>query len=123
MTSYRMVSWSVLAKWSPFKQKTVKFNDKYQIPQKTHRSRSASGRHQRCCGAGEVHSPWASEYFAPMVGAAAFGGGAGGNFCPDGERPRLSAGAGLWGEQEGSGDQAGEVVRDHPRAGQVGEYQ
>ena len=41
------------------------------IPQEAHRSRPAAQGHQRGFGTGEVHSAWASQHPAPVVGTAA----------------------------------------------------
>ena len=55
--------------------------------EETDRSRSAAGRDQQGQRAGEVDPPRAPEHAAPLVGAAAAGGGAGGDLRADGGRP------------------------------------
>ena len=55
--------------------------------QETHRSRAAARGDQQGLGAGEVDPARASEHAAPVVGAAAAGGGAGGDLRADGGRP------------------------------------
>jgi hypothetical protein len=52
--------------------------------EKTHRSRLAAGCDQQGLCAGEVDSAWAPEHLAFVVGAAAIGGGAGGDLRADG---------------------------------------
>ena len=70
----------------------------------THRSRAAAGGDQQGVGAREVDPARASEHAAPVVGAAAAGGGAGGDLRADGGRP-----VGLSGpvpDREGAGEGA-----------------
>ena len=55
--------------------------------EEAHRSRPAARGHQQGLGAGEVDPPRAPEHAAPVVGAAAAGGGAGGDLRADGGRP------------------------------------
>ena len=55
--------------------------------EEAHRSRPAARRHQQGLGAGEVDPARASQHAAPVVGAAAAGGGAGGDLRADGGRP------------------------------------
>lgn len=54
--------------------------------QETNRSSPSPGGHQYRLGAGEIHSPRASEHSPPLVGATPAGSGSGGDLCPDGRR-------------------------------------
>ena len=62
-----------------------------QVAEEADRSRPAAGCDQCRGSAGEIHPPRASQHAAPMVGAAATGGGTGGHFRPAGQRPWKSS--------------------------------
>src|SRR5436305_1990779 len=57
-----------------------------ELQEEADRSRLAARGHQQGLRAGEVNPPRAPEHAAPMVGATAPGGGAGGDLCADGGR-------------------------------------
>ena len=87
---------------------------------KAHRSRPAAGGDQQGLGAGEVDPARASEHAAPVVGAAAAGGGAGGDLRADGGRPVGASGPVP--DREGAGEGAPAAVPDHRGPGAVGEH-
>ena len=58
-----------------------------ELQEETHRSRSAAGGDQQGQRAGEIHPARAPVHAAPLVGAAAAGGGTGGDFHANGGRP------------------------------------
>ena len=69
---------------------------------------------------GEVDPARAPEHAAPVVGAAAAGGGAGGDLRADGGRPVGASGP--LPDREGAGEGAAAAVPHHRRPGAVGEH-
>ena len=86
----------------------------------TDRGRVAASGDQRGCGAGEVHPARASEHPAPLVGAAAAGGGAGGALRATGGRSVVPAGP--LPDEGGTGGGTEAAVRDPAGTGEVGEH-
>ena len=73
---------------------------------------------------GRNRSAMATHHLAPVVGAAAARGGAGGDLCADGGRPRGSVGAepGRFPRREGRTSSAQRLFEHHRGSGEVGEH-